>query len=203
MKKTTLVFPVLALMLALLISLYVRADTARDHIANSLVRFHVIANSELAWDQELKHEVRNAVVQKAEAITRTAADSFEAKALLSAHLPELEQTANAVLLKAGAPYSARAALQHRYFPTKSYAGFRLPAGDYDALSITLGAGAGRNFWCVLFPPICISPVSITEADTNLTEEELSLLTEDGTTTRYRFFLLELLGKIEHSLQKTN
>lgn len=197
MKKVRFVFPMLALIFAAAISLYVRADNTREHIAGSLVRFHVIANSELAWDQELKYKVRDAVIKQAESITRTAEDIDQAKELLTLHLPELEQTANTVLRKAGVRYSAHATLQHRYFPTKSYAGFRLPAGDYDAVSLTLGDGQGRNFWCVMFPPLCISPVSISEAA--LSDEEIALLTEDGTATQYRFLLMELAGKLKHAV----
>lgn len=199
MKRSSLFFTVLSLTLALGIISFLRAGATQNHISKSFVRFHVIANSDLPRDQEVKLKVRDAVVKQAEAITRAAKNSAEAQLELEKRLPELERTANAVLNREGVLYSATATLNHRYFPTKAYAGLRLPAGDYDAVSITLGEGNGRNFWCVLFPPLCVTPASVTTTETGLSEEELALLTETGTITRYRFLLMELFGKLEHKM----
>lgn len=199
MKRTTLFFPILALALACGMISFLRAGATQDDISKRFVRFHVIAHSDLPYDQEIKYKVRDAVILQAEAITRGSASSAEAQKKLQAHLPDLARAANEVLEREGAPYAAAAALSHRYFPTKAYAGFRLPAGDYDAVTITLGDGKGRNFWCVLFPPLCITPASITTAETGLSQEELALLTENKPVTRYRFLLMELFGKLEHKM----
>ncbi len=201
MKQTSWVIPTFAVLCAVCIVIFSRADAAQDRIANSLTRFHVIANSDLPWDQELKLKVRDAVVQYAESITRTAQNKAEAEKLLKAHLPNFERIANSVLQKEGAQYTAAATFTHRYFPTKTYAGFRLPAGDYDAVSITLGNGVGRNFWCVLFPPLCVTPVSITDANTALSESDISVISEDTVETRYRFLVMEICGKLSHKISK--
>ncbi|MBE6916048.1 MAG: stage II sporulation protein R [Ruminococcaceae bacterium] len=201
MKTTSLVIPIFAIFVAFCIILFSRADAAQNRIANSLTRFHVIANSDLPWDQELKLKVRDAVVQYAESVTRAASNKVEAEATLKEHLPDFERIANAVLQKEGASYTAYATFSHRYFPTKAYAGFRLPAGDYDAVSIILGNGQGRNFWCVLFPPLCVTPVSITDANISLSDADISVITEDDPEIRYRFFLMELCGKITHKISR--
>lgn len=200
MKQTGLVLPIFAILCAVCIITFSRADAAQDRIANALTRFHVIANSDLPWDQELKLKVRDAVIRYAESVTREAKNKGEAEAALKEHLPDFERIANSVLQNEGAAYTATATYTHRYFPTKAYAGFRLPAGDYDAVSITLGDGLGRNFWCVLFPPLCVTPVSISEANTSLSDTDIAVISEDNTDVRYRFFLMELYGKITHALE---
>lgn len=201
MKKTAWIIPIFAIICAAFLIAFSRADAAQNRISNSLTRFHVIANSDLPWDQELKLKVRDAVVQYAESITRTANNKTQAETALREHLHDFERIANAVLQKEGANYMADAAFSHRYFPTKAYAGFRLPAGDYDAVSITLGDGQGRNFWCVLFPPLCVTPVSITEANTSLPAADLAVLTQDTPDVQYRFFLMELCGKLTNKISQ--
>ncbi len=201
MKQTTWIIPFFAIICAAFLIAFSRADAAQNRIANSLTRFHVIANSDLPWDQELKLKVRDAVVRYAETLTRTSGNKRDAETKLREHLFDFEQIANAVLQKEGARYTATASFARRYFPTKSYAGFRLPAGDYDAVSISLGDGQGRNFWCVLFPPLCVTPVSIREANTALSDSDLTLITQDEPNVHYRFFLVELCGKITHAIGK--
>lgn len=173
------------------------AGAVQAGIAEDLVRFHVVANSDSPFDQEVKLEVRDAVVGYVEGLTRGLSSREEAEEVLGDHLHDLEEIADAVLTESGVSYTARAKLTQRYFPTKSYAGFRLPAGDYHAVTLTLGEGKGQNFWCVLFPPLCLSPTSVTSAPSDLTEEEKALLTEGDTVTRYRFFLVEAAGKLSH------
>ena len=178
---------------------FLQAGAAQSRIAENLVRFHVIANSDLPFDQEIKEDVRDAVVGYAESLTRGVSARDEAQAILRDHLPDLESIANTVLKQHGVSYAASAKQTFGYFPTKSYAGFRLPAGNYHAITLTLGEGKGRNFWCVLFPPLCLSPVSIQTAASDLTEAEKALLTQGDDVTRYRFFVVEAAGKLKHAV----
>ncbi len=188
--------------LALLLGVGVlfRAGAVQSALAEDLVRFHVIANSDLPYDQEIKRAVRDAVVGYAETLTRDTAARKEAEEVFSAHLGDLEELANRALSRYGVSYRATARMTHGYFPTKSYAGFRLPAGDYHAVTLTLGEGKGQNFWCVLFPPLCLSPTAIQTAASDLTDAEKALLTRGDTVTRYRFFTVELAGKLRHKIE---
>ncbi|MBQ3054669.1 MAG: stage II sporulation protein R [Oscillospiraceae bacterium] len=183
------------------VAVFLHASAVQEGLAEDLVRFHVIANSDLPFDQELKGEVRDAVVGYVESLTRGVRSRDRAQEILGAHLQDLEAIANAVLQNNGVNYHAIAKQTNAYFPTKSYAGFRLPAGEYQAVTLTLGEGKGRNFWCVLFPPLCLSPVSVQTAASDLSEEEQALLTETDGVTRYRFFLVEAAGKLKHAVSK--
>jgi len=183
-----------------LFAIFVHASAVQENLAENLVRFHVIANSDLPYDQELKLEVRDAVVGYVESLTRGVTSRETAQVVLGEHLHDLESIADSILEKRGVPYRASARQTNGYFPTKSYAGFRLPAGEYHAVTLTLGEGKGRNFWCVLFPPLCLTPVSVQTAATDLTEAEKALLTETDRVTRYRFFTVELAGKLRHKIE---
>lgn len=120
---------------------------------SSVIRLHIIANSNTAADQSLKLAVRDAVL---------AADCFngaesmdKAQASVTAAASKAVETANAVLAAEGVPYRATCLWGRESYPTRVYEGFRLPAGDYLSLRIVLGEGNGENWWCVLFPPLCL------------------------------------------------
>lgn len=118
------------------------------------LRFHVRAHSDAPADQALKVRVRDAVLPRLQELGAGAANLAELTPAVAAALPEIAATATAVLRAAGAPYGARAELTAADFPAREYGALRLPAGRYPALVLVLGAGAGQNWWCVLFPPLC-------------------------------------------------
>ena len=119
--------------------------------AEGVLRLHILANSDSPADQALKLRVRDALLPLFEA-----ADSYDdARAFVLSHGAALLERCEAVLAAAGAPYGAQLRLGFSAFPDRTYDGVLFPAGTYDALQIVLGAGAGHNWWCVLFPPLCI------------------------------------------------
>ena len=118
-----------------------------------LLRLHVVANSDSPYDQEVKLLVRDGVFKELEALVGEAGSKEEAQALISANLERLEEVA-AEILSQYADYPLTAVLEKTVFPTKSYGELVLPAGEYDALRLVLGAGEGKNWWCVIFPPLC-------------------------------------------------
>lgn len=120
----------------------------------SLLRFHVLANSDLPEDQELKRQVRDKVVQAMIKKYPEAKSLEEAEFIVSKHLDEIEAMAQQVVTDQGSDYKVKAEIGTFSFPTKSYGKFALPAGDYRALRIVIGEGKGSNWWCVLFPPLC-------------------------------------------------
>ncbi len=117
-------------------------------------RLHVIANSDSAQDQAVKLVVRDAIIQKLGDMNQ-AEDSQQAEAYASEHLAELVDTANQVLAQQGMAYQAKASIGTYPFPEKTYGSVTLPAGDYRALRIQLGQAEGQNWWCILFPPLCL------------------------------------------------
>ena len=116
-----------------------------------VLRLHILANSDSPADQAAKLRVRDALLPLFEA-----ADSYDdARAFVLSHGAELLATCQNTLADVDAPYGAQLLLGVDDFPDRTYGGTLFPAGAYDALKIVLGAGAGHNWWCVLFPPLCI------------------------------------------------
>ena len=167
---------------ALFLTAGMAAGTEEAALADRVVRLHVIANSDSAEDQALKLQVRDAVLAQAEPLLAGTDSREGAEAALSAHLDELAAAGRAVLEQAGRSDSVTAALEEVWFPTRVYEeGFALPAGRYRALRVVIGAGEGRNWWCVVFPPLCLA--SVTEeaaAAAGLTDGQIALITgRDG------------------------
>lgn len=151
-----------------------------DQLADKVVRLHVLANSDGEEDQALKLLVRDAVLAQAEALLRQSSSRTEAEALLRENLPDLEKTAGEAVAANGFDYAVSVSLAEMAFPTREYDGFTLPAGTYLALRVVIGQGAGRNWWCVVFPPLCTAasgdvPASALAA--GLSEEQVGLITE--------------------------
>lgn len=183
----------LLLALGLFLLLGVWLDSAHAALSGDVLRLHVLANSDSAEDQALKLVVRDRVL--AEAADRLAGVSGrqEAEAVLSASLEALAQAGAEAVGEAGYTYPVTVCLEDTWFPTKEYDGFALPAGEYRALRVLIGEGKGRNWWCVVFPPLCLGAVSepAQEAMEALPEGERALITGDGEGYVLKFKLLEL------------
>lgn len=174
----------------------------RQRLAEELIRFHVVANSDSPEDQALKHQVRDAVLSSLEADMRNLTDVDEARAYLQQNLPKIRQIANGVLSRAGFDGQAVVTLCREAFDKRQYDSFSLPAGIYESLKITIGKGAGENWWCVAFPSLCMPAVgeefSNVAAGAGFPDALTQALAgEDGY--ELRFFLLDLMGKIENML----
>ncbi len=121
----------------------------------NLLRLHVVANSDTAEDQAVKRQVRDSVLTLLTPTLKQARDSKQARDLVVARQGEVRTAALQVLRKAGKRYDVRVEVGRFAFPTKVYGDTALPAGKYEALRISLGDAQGQNWWCVLFPPLCL------------------------------------------------
>ena len=191
----------LLLGLALAALLGVRLDGAQAALADKVLRLHVLANSDSSEDQALKLRVRDAVLAEAEGLLAGAESRAEAEDILAAHLPELAGAGAEAVGAAGYSYPVTASLEERcWFPTKAYGDFALPAGQYTALRIEIGEGAGQNWWCVVFPPLCLGSVTETveetAADAGLTEGQVSLITGEDEGYVVKFRAIELLEEFK-------
>ena len=172
----------------------------KKQLAQDLIRFHVVANSDSAADQQEKLLVRDAVVGSLQETMQMMPDSTQARQYLQAHLLEIQDVANQTLQKAGSTCHAVVSLCRETFDTRVYDTFSLPAGVYDALKITIGEGEGHNWWCVAFPTLCLPATSegfqevSAQAGISGTLEK-TLTGEEGY--EIRFFLLDQLGKLEN------
>lgn len=159
---------------------------ACGELPRDVVRLHVVANSDSQEDQAVKLEVRDAVLKEAARWYGDAATMEEASSQLCAHLQTLTQTARETLAQEGMDYSATAQMTEMYFPTRDYGEFRLPAGRYRTLRVTLGTGEGKNWWCVVFPSLCLPAADEESALMTLPEgERRALEIGDGVEVKLK------------------
>ena len=196
----------LALLLALAAALLWGAWSLhrQDDLQQKMIRLHVIANSDSDADQTLKLHVRDAVLRRAEDILKRSADMTEARQRLTDALPAIEDAAAAELTARGSAYPVAVSLKETEFPLKTYDGFALPAGEYMALRVVIGSGEGRNWWCVVYPPLCTAAaceLEETARSSGLTADDVSLMTGDGAGYVLRFRSLELWERLRQWLGK--
>lgn len=200
--KTRLVFSVLlATTLCLIVVLALSAQGSLQETAFSkqnLIRLHVVANSNLPKDQDLKLLVRDAVLDETRYILRNVRDQGEAYQLLTNNSLDLEEIAQSVVAKEGFNYPVRIKIGNFPFPYREYGSFSLPEGFYDAVRVEIGEASGDNWWCVLFPPLCLAEL---ESDhSGLFEVSY---TSEETNWAFRWKLWEKLSETQYAkrLQK--
>ena len=175
----------------------------QTRLADRVVRLHVLANSDGEEDQALKLLVRDRVLAQATELLTQAKDRTEAETLLREELPELEALAVRELRANGCAYPVTAELTDTEFPTREYDGFTLPAGEYLALRVVIGEGAGRNWWCVVFPPLCTAAsadVPAAALSAGLSEEQVGLITEEDQGYVLKSKLVEFWKTLENTLE---
>lgn len=182
----------IALSLTTLAALW--AQGRHSSISGKLVRFHVIAVSDDEYEQQLKLRVRDAVLEYISPRLEGAESSGQAREILADELDNIRETAQAVSEGRGVTVT----LTRENYPTKSYEGFTLPAGEYESLRVILGEGQGHNWWCIVFPPVCLSAAQADTVEEQLGEEDFRLISEDGGY-ELRFRALELWGELVEKL----
>lgn len=186
---------VLGLLIALAIS-SVSAAAEQRVLASKLIRFHVVAASDSEADQARKLLVRDRLLGYISQL-ELPDDRDGAAAVLTDRLDDLRECAAAALAEAGKPQPVTVTLTTERFPTREYDDFSLPAGAYLSMRVVIGDGAGHNWWCVLFPPLCTSNAAlrVCAEDGYLTGGEYRLMTGDAPDVVYRFRLLELFNRL--------
>lgn len=176
-------------MLCLVVSLcgfYGRCEDLRGDV----VRLHILANSDSDEDQALKLTVRDAVVEAAAGWLDGATNAREALALAEARLPELQAVAQRAVTTAGYDYAVDASLCRMYFTTRQYDSATLPAGTYDAVRFTIGSGEGKNWWCVVYPPLCAGAAMGGDAALDMLDSSQADLIGGGQRYIVRFKVVE-------------
>ena len=173
-------------------------------LADKVVRLHVIANSDSAEDQALKLAVRDEILAQSSDLFIQGTTADEAAEVLTANLSQLATVGGEVVGEWGYDYPVTVSLEDEvWFPTKEYADFSLPAGAYRALRIVIGEGGGENWWCVVFPPLCLGSVTETTTQTaamgGFDEDEISLITGASEGYIIKFKALELLDSLAQKL----
>ncbi len=176
-------------------------ETLAGHLAPSILRFHILAESDETEDQAVKLEVRSLIMDYLRGELGSESGKAETVRYLSVHTEEIEQIASDYLADKGFTYGARLELTNCYFPVKSYGPLTFPAGYYDAARIVLGSGEGRNWWCVLYPRFCFVDATCTEVPdetlnqlkNGLEKDDYLALQDSRPEIKIRFFLFPVLN----------
>ena len=153
-------------------------DPLQPAIAEKILRFHVLANSDAKDDQNVKLKVRDAVGHMLGQKLKKVTDRAQTEKIVQDHMDEIIETAEKTLRKSGYTYGASARLANVDFPVKTYGDYTFPAGKYRALQITLGKGEGHNWWCVLYPNMCFQGSVYEVMDESSGEELREVLTQE-------------------------
>lgn len=181
------------------------AKSVGNDIKNSVLRLHIVANSNSEEDQNLKLAVRNRIITETSNLFESAASPQQAAEIVSLNLEKICQIAKEEIKSQGFDYSVNARLGEFSFPTKNYGDITLPSGKYNALRIEIGSASGKNWWCVMYPPLCFTDGILSASENaklklknSLSKEEYSLITKNNTgaiPVEIRFKLVEILQNI--------
>lgn len=173
-----------------------RFNVSCQKIRGDVLRLHVIANSDSEEDQSLKLKVRDRILSETGDLFLTSTSYEEAVELTNKILPQIIDAAEDEIRANGFDYTVQAKLDYTDFDTRHYEGYTLPAGEYFALNVTIGEGQGRNWWCVMFPSICLSPSL--DLDDKLSEDEIDVI-KGYDNYKVKFKLVEWYEKLTANL----
>ena len=194
---------VLALFFAFLVCTALWAEATQAQLAEKVIRLHVLANSDSQADQTLKLQVRDKILAQTASLLSGQESAAQAAAILQDNLDALAQTAAQEIAARGYHYPVKVCLEETWFPTRQYENVSLPAGNYQALRVLIGEGAGKNWWCVVFPPLCTAAsadVPETALAAGLTEAQVSLMTEEDGGYQLKFKAVELWERLKAALE---
>ncbi|HEY8363579.1 MAG TPA: stage II sporulation protein R [Tissierellaceae bacterium] len=191
---------ILLLSLFILIFIYVIHPYMEDtklsfkNLRDKIIRFHIRANSDNEEDQELKLKVRDEILKEMKGKFQDIKDIDEIRKIIRDNMEEMKRIAERIIKREGKDYEVTVTLAEDSFPTRKYGNLVLPAGTYEALLITIGEGKGKNWWCVMFPPLCF--VDITHSVAYNLEKELGIeLKEDEEPPlKLKWKILEIIKK---------
>lgn len=190
LQSVLLVLAMIFLLLSVAVFAY---DCSR--VRDDVLRMHVIANSDSSADQNLKFKVRDAVLECGAELFDGTVTVDEAKAKIEPKTAELEAAARTVIENEGYDYPVSVSVENEYFSTRCYGDLTMPAGRYTAVKVVIGEGAGHNWWCVMFPPLCLPAAQERDGDIDafLDDGELKVV---RSSTKYepRFKIVELIER---------
>lgn len=187
-----------ALVISVIFSIVSFAKTSEE-IRSEVLRIHVIAHSDSDFDQALKLKVRDAVLTEGADLFDGSVSVENAVEKITPNISRLEAVANEVIAENGADYQAKISLERTYFSTRTYENVTLPAGQYLAVRVVLGSGEGKNWWCVMFPPMCIPAAANREELSDVLSADGEKLVMKNPKYEPRFKIIEVYEKIKESL----
>ncbi|MBQ8605432.1 MAG: stage II sporulation protein R [Clostridia bacterium] len=203
-KRILLAAGLFASFITLLIITCFWAEEPAKQVRDSVLRFHIVANSDSETDQQNKLAVRDGIASLCAALFKPSDSKTESMQIAAENASVIENAAKDILAERGSEDNVTVSIRKRFFPTRHYDGVSLPAGVYDTIDVQIGAAEGRNFWCVMFPEICIG----SSLDKNqekmsevLTDDAAELVTENKPTVRFKFKIIEIIENIRNKIKK--
>jgi len=201
--KNILLFSLFFLFIFTLAKSY--SDFIFSNISNNFLRLHIVANSDSTGDQLVKYQIRDSILNYISPYLKNAKNKQDAINTLNNNIDEFYKISEKILKKNNLNYPIKISVGNFKFPTKDYSNFTLPEGNYDALKIELGSSSGQNWWCVMFPSLCLidsnnifsSNSSIDVLNNCLNQEELSIVTKNDSSPdiKFKFKLIELIENL--------
>ena len=206
-KKFVLIILLLFIYISICAFSYVNAVSS--NIQDSVFRLHVIANSNKEEDQNLKYLVRDKILEYINSISQNYNTKEDIIKLANNNIEEIKKIAENVVLENGYNYPIKVSIGNFAFPTKTYGDITFPAGFYDALKVEIGEAEGRNWWCVVFPPLCFVDVTsgVVPEDSketlkeNLSSEEYDLISENSDNINFKFKIVEMFQTLNMKIAK--
>lgn len=171
-----------------------------ESLRQNVLRLHIIANSDSLYDQSLKLKIRDKILEQSGNIFALSEDVEDAVIVAQNSLQYFEEIANGVLIGENADYEARASVGDSFFETRVYDDYTLPAGTYKSLIIDLGKGEGKNWWCVIFPEICLPAAGEVGLDKTVNEQG-TVIAENSNRYILRFKAVEIYEEIKNWFKK--
>ena len=188
------------IVVAILFSICSFAKTSEE-IRSDVLRLHVIANSDTSVNQNLKLRLRDYILQEGKDIFNGSVNVENAVEKIEPVLPELEKSAKAFVNQAGFDYDVKISLSNEYFTTRTYETVTLPAGKYLALRVVIGSGEGHNWWCVMFPPMCVPAADKKDEIENVFSEKEIKLVESKPKYEPRFKVVEIYEQLKEIISE--
>lgn len=190
---------------------YSYACTVSSGIEDSVFRLHVLANSDSEEDQNLKYMVRDKLIEYMNTLCKDVSSKEKAIEIAKEHEADFKNIAVQTILDNGYPYDVTVEIGNFEFPTKTYGDIAFPSGYYDALRVKIGNASGKNWWCVMFPPLCFVNVSsgiVPDESKDLIKDELSteeysIISGDSTEIKFKFKILEWFQNTKDILTAKN
>ena len=198
MNKTLKIFVPLFLVFVFMFSYIAPFIETSENISDQVFRLHILANSDSAEDQQLKLKVRDEILKKGETVFASSNSLEETIELCKNNIALFQQTAEQCLKDNGSNYDVKVYVDKEYFNTREYDEITLPSGIYNALKIEIGQGKGHNWWCVMFPAICLSSVTDDELNKYLSEDEQKLV-NSNSKYEVRFKIVEIYEKVKSKI----
>ena len=177
-------------------------DASCEELRHNVLRLHIVANSNSEEDQTLKLEIRDRILEESQSLFETEKDLQSAIKTAKENLKLYEKIANEVISEAGLDYKAEAKIGKAFFETRVYEDFTLPSGEYESLIINLGKAEGKNWWCVVFPSVCL-PLENRASLSQSVGEKGCEIAQNGEKFKVKFKPVEIYEKIKKSLKNAN